>query len=61
MEKYYNKLKDVDYKKIKQVLKQEQNISLSTHKSFSSFDDSSEITKKSKYSIMLHDLNQTKN
>ena len=37
MVKYYNKLKDVDYKKIKNVLKQEQNISITTHKSFSSF------------------------
>ena len=40
MAKYYSKLKDADYKRIKKVLKKEQNISISTHKSFSSFDDS---------------------
>lgn len=61
MERYYTKLKDVDYKKIKRILKQEQNISISTHKSFSSFDDSESITKRSHYSTMLNDLNLTKN
>lgn len=55
MNKYYNRLKDVDYKKIKSVLKKEQGISLTTHKSFSSFDDS-DHTKKSRYSTMLNDL-----
>lgn len=40
MAKHYNKLKDIDYKKIKSVLKKEQGISLTTHKSFSSIDDS---------------------
>ena len=44
MERYYEKLKDADYKKIKRILKEEQNISISTHKSFSSYDDSEEIT-----------------
>lgn len=38
MGRYYNKVKDVDYKKIKDVLKREQGISLTTHQSFSSFD-----------------------
>lgn len=55
MAKYYNRVKDVDYKKIKSVLKKEQGISLTTHKSFSSLDDS-EYTKKSRYSTMLQDL-----
>lgn len=40
MDKYYNKVKDVDYKKIKSVLKKEQGISLTTHKSFSSISHS---------------------
>ena len=57
MGKYYNRLKDVDYKRIKDVLKKEQNISLSTHKSFSSFGSDEEYTKKSRYSTMLGELN----
>ncbi len=58
MGKYYNRLKDVDYKKIKSVLKKEQGISLTTHKSFSSLDDS-DYTKKSRYSTMLNDLSSS--
>ena len=54
MQRYYNRLKDVDYKKIKSVLKRQQGISL-THKSFSSLYDS-EFTKKSRYSTLLNDL-----
>ena len=55
MGRYYSRVKDVDYKKIKQVLKRQQDISLTTHKSFSSFQDS-DYTKKSRYSTMLNDL-----
>ena len=60
MARYYSKLKDVDYKRIKKVLKNEQNISISTHKSFSSFEDSLE-TKKSQYSSVLNELYLSKN
>lgn len=55
MGRYYSRIKDVDYKRIKKVLKEEEGISLTTHKSFSSFEES-EFTKKSRYSTMLHDL-----
>lgn len=55
MGKYYGRVKDVDYKKIKSILKKEQGISLTTQKSFSSMDDS-QYTKKSRYSTMLNDL-----
>jgi hypothetical protein len=35
MIKYYNDLKDIDYKKIKEILKKEQGISLTTFNSCS--------------------------
>lgn len=57
MGRYYSRLKDVDYKRIKNVLKKEQGISLTTHKSFSSFGSDEEFSKKSRYSTMLGDLN----
>lgn len=60
MSKYYSRVKDVDYKNIKQILKKEQNISITTHKSFSSYEDS-EFTKKSRYSTMLNELNSEEN
>lgn len=60
MGRYYNKVKDVDYKRIKQVLKQEQGISLTTHNSFSSFETDSEMeSKKSRYSMMLGELDSS--
>ena len=52
MEKYYHRMKDVDYKRMKQILKKEQDISLTSRKSFSSCDDSYG-DKKSKYSSIL--------
>ena len=33
MEKYYDRKKEFEYKKIKRILKEQENISISTHKS----------------------------
>lgn len=57
MGRYYNKVKDVDYKKIKEILKREQGIELTTQQSFTSVEGDSDLeTRKSRYSMVLGDL-----
>lgn len=54
MQAYYNKLKAIDYRAVKDLLKKQQGVSITTQRSFESVDSDQTYTKKSKYSTMLN-------
>ena len=59
--KYYDKKRELDYKKVKRILKEEQGLSISSvQESESSINGDSMVEKRSRYSTLLDALEETK-